>query len=30
VSIDGGDAMNERADVVLDGDPARLVPALLD
>jgi electron transfer flavoprotein alpha subunit len=29
VSIGGGDAMNERADVVLAGDPAQLVPALL-
>jgi electron transfer flavoprotein alpha subunit len=29
VSIQGGEAMNQRADVVLDGDPARLVPALL-
>jgi electron transfer flavoprotein alpha subunit len=29
VSIAGGDGMNDRADVVLDGDPAQLVPALL-
>jgi electron transfer flavoprotein alpha subunit len=29
VSIGGGDAMNERADVALAGDPAQLVPALL-
>jgi electron transfer flavoprotein alpha subunit len=29
VSIAGGDEMNERADVTLEGDPARLAPALL-
>ena len=29
VSIDGGEEMNQRADVVLAGDPARLVPALV-
>jgi electron transfer flavoprotein alpha subunit len=29
VSIDGGEEMNERADVVLEGDPARSAPALL-
>jgi electron transfer flavoprotein alpha subunit len=29
VSIDGGEEMNERADVVLEGEPARVAPALL-
>ena len=29
VSIAGGDAMNERADVVVEGDPTQLVPSLV-
>jgi len=28
-SINGGEQMNERSDVVLDGDGPELVPALL-
>jgi electron transfer flavoprotein alpha subunit len=29
VSIAGGDAMNERADIVVEGDPTRLAPSLV-
>jgi electron transfer flavoprotein alpha subunit len=29
VSIGGGEGMNERADILLDGDPVKLVPELL-